>query len=375
MERAVDFKYSRCSAVLGTQLVLAGAVLLPPRVATAASVPFPSLATCHRAADTVGGMRKMLRGYHALCQQEMPDRPIDKVPLEPSDRGRSRTPRDVPADMLPLPEEFKDLDKMGAAVIYRAPPPVAPVNKVVWEPMEALTQLGGVTDDSVMEEDSADAPLSPNSPSNSGPGPRNPPPPRSLLLIHQLGTVSKMTANDERLGNDAMGVQGRRDNLEGVLAGVGGFGNQDDQRELTPDPDVGDLLNASFFLEPGVSQVQSLALHTDIGVYADDSVMHVGDADGTGATVDAGDRATGERMMVVVGDFEAVAEGFFADASAPSPLLLNQDALGVEVQVSEEAAKDGSEMGESLSAQEAVKLVAWRKAFNGIPHSSPDRAG
>ena len=184
-----------------------------------------------------------------------------------------------------------------------------------------------------------------------------------------------MTANEERLGNDAMGVQGRRDNLEGMLAGGGGFGNQDDQRELTPDPDEGDVLNASFFLEPGVSKVQSLALHTDIGVYADGSVMHVGDADGTGTTVNVGDRATGERLMVVVGDFEAVTKGFFVDASAPSPLLLNQDAFGFEVQVSEEAANDGSEMVESLSAQEAVKLVAWRKAFNRISHSSPDRAG
>ena len=107
---------------------------------------------------------------------------------------------------------------------------------------------------------------------------------------------------------------------------VGGFGNQDDQRELTPDPDVGDLLIASFFLEPGGSQVQSLGIDAEI--------------------------------MVDVGGFEAVVEGFFANASAPSPLLLDQDALGVQVQVSEEAAKDGSEMVESLSAQVAVKLVA-----------------
>jgi len=143
MERAVEFKYSSCSAVLGTQLALAGAVLLPPRVATAASVPFPSLANCRKAADTVGGMRKMLWHYHALRQQEMPDVQDDKVPLEPSDRGRFCTPRDVPADILPLPEEFKDLDKLGAPVIDHAPPPVFPVNKVVWEPMEALTQLDG----------------------------------------------------------------------------------------------------------------------------------------------------------------------------------------------------------------------------------------
>ena len=69
--------------------------------------------------------------------------------------------------------------------------------------------------------------------------------------------------------------------------------------------------------------------------------------------------ATKEEMVVNVGGFEAVVEGFFADASAPSPLLLDQDALGVEVQVSEEAAKDSSGMVESLSAQEALKLVAW----------------
>jgi len=195
MERAVAFKYSSCSAVLGTQLALAGAVLLPPRVATAASVPFPSLANCRKAADTVGGMRKMLRRYHALCQQEMPDVPDDKVPLEPSVRGRSCTPRDVPADILLLPEEFKDLDKMGAAVIDHAPPPVSPVNKIVWEPMEALTQLNGATDDSVLEEDSANAPLSPNSPSNAGS--RNPPPPRSPLLIHQLGYTFLMYSQEQ----------------------------------------------------------------------------------------------------------------------------------------------------------------------------------
>jgi len=114
-----------------------------------------------------------------------------------------------------------------------------------------------------------------------------------------------MTADDERLGNDAMGVQGSRASLEGVLAGGGGFGDQDDQRELTPEPDVGDLLSAFCFLEPGVSQVQS--------------------------------SATDEEMMLDVGGFEAVVQGFFADASAPSPLLLDQDVLGVEVQVSEKA--------------------------------------
>ena len=101
---------------------------------------------------------------------------------------------------------------------------------------------------------------------------------------------------------------------------------------------MGDLLNASFFLEIQVSQVQS--------------------------------SATDEEMMEDVGSCEAVVQGFFADASAPSLLLLDQDALGAEVQVSEEAAKNGSEMVESLSAQEKVKLVAWRKAFHRIPHKT-----
>jgi len=63
-------------------------------------------------------------------------------------------------------------------------------------------------------------PLSPTSPSKAGS--RNPPPPLSPLLI-QLRTVSKMTVYGERLGDDAMGVQGRRASLVGVLAGGVGF--------------------------------------------------------------------------------------------------------------------------------------------------------
>ena len=66
-----------------------------------------------------------------------------------------------------------------------------------------------------------------------------------------------MTCNGERLGDDVMGVQGSRASLAGVLAGGVGFGDQDDQRVLTPEPDVGDLFSASFSLEPGVSHVQS----------------------------------------------------------------------------------------------------------------------
>jgi len=62
-------------------------------------------------------------------------------------------------------------------------------------------------------------PLSPTSPSKAGS--RNPPPPLSTLLV-QLRTVSKMTAYGE-LGDDAMGKQGRRARFEGVLAGGVGF--------------------------------------------------------------------------------------------------------------------------------------------------------
>jgi len=43
----------------------------------------------------------------------------------------------------------------------------------------------------------------------------------------------------------------------------------------------------------------------------------------------------------------------------------------MEVQVSEEEAKDVSGVVDCLSAQEEVKLVAWRKAFNRIPHKPP----
>ena len=107
---------------------------------------------------------------------------------------------------------------------------------------------------------------------------------------------------------------------------------------LTPEPDVGDLLSASFSLEPGVSQVQS--------------------------------SATVEVLLLDVGGFESVAQGLFADASAPSPLKLDHDVLGVDVQLSEEAIKDGSEMVESLSVQEAVRLVSWRKTFRRIPYKT-----
>ena len=108
-----------------------------------------------------------------------------------------------------------------------------------------------------MEDDSDDAPPSLHSPSSTGSS--TPPPLCSPLSFRQLRTVPKKTNNDERQGNDTMGVQGGGADADGVMAGGGGFGIQDDHRELTTFPDAGDLLNASFFLEPEVLPVHSSA--------------------------------------------------------------------------------------------------------------------
>ena len=117
--------------------------------------------------------------------------------------------------------------------------------------------------------------------------------------------------------------------------------------------------------------MHSTALDTVVGVYADDSVMHVGDADGTVATVNTDDRAADEEMMVDLGGLEDIVEGFFADASAPSPLSLDQVSLGMEVQVPEEEATVSPGGVVSLTAQEKAKLTVWRQAFSRIPHKSP----
>jgi len=116
-----------------------------------------------------------------------------------------------------------------------------------------------------------------------------------------------------------MGVQGGGADADGVMAGGGGFGIQDDHRELTPFSNAGDLLNASFFLEPEVSPVHSSALDSVDGVHAEDSVMHVGDTDGTVAMVDMADRAADAEMMVDLGGLEDVVEGFFATVSTSLP--------------------------------------------------------
>ena len=106
------------------------------------------------------------------------------------------------------------------AVIALAPPLVGSVVTVIRAAMETLNQLDAAVDFIL--------PLSPTSPSKAGS--RNPPPPLSPLLI-QLRTVCKMTAYGiprpvsnmtvcgERLGDDAMGVQGSRARLAGMLAG------------------------------------------------------------------------------------------------------------------------------------------------------------
>ena len=106
------------------------------------------------------------------------------------------------------------ISKSDMATIDIEPPPVDLVFKVVRESMEALNQLDGAAGDFIL-------PLSPTSSSNAGS--RNPPPPLSTLLIHQLRTVPKMTADEERMGDDAMDVQGGQASLAGVLAGGVGF--------------------------------------------------------------------------------------------------------------------------------------------------------
>ena len=60
--------------------------------------------------------------------------------------------------------------------------------------------------------------------------------------------------------------------------------------------------------------------------------MEVGDTSGSLTTVDLGDGVAVEGMLEDVGDFEAVAAGFFVQAPSPSSLVSDQDALGVEVQ-------------------------------------------
>jgi len=101
--------------------------------------------------------------------------------------------------------------------------------------MTAPHQLDGAVENSDMEEDSADTPLTPfvlflllfaapNSPNNAGS--RNPPPLRSPLTIHQFQIVSNTTTNAEGLGNDAMGDQWDRADAGDMLVDVGGFGIQ-----------------------------------------------------------------------------------------------------------------------------------------------------
>jgi len=270
-------------------------------------------------------------------------------------------------DSVP-PEDFKDLDKMGSPTIHLSPSSIDPADKVVWEPMKALNQLDRATGDFIMEDNSDDTPPSLNSPRSTGS--RTPPPLCSPLSFRQLRTVHQKTNNDERQGNDAMNFQGGGADADGVMGGGVGLGIQDDHCELTPFPYAGDLLNASFSLELGVSPVHSSVVDSVVGVYAEDSVMHVGDTDGTIAMVDTDDRATDAVMMMDLGGLEDVVEGFFAPALAPSPVSLDQVTLGMEVQVPEEEAMVGPGVVAFLAAQEKAKLTAWQQAFSRIPHKS-----
>ena len=152
--------------------------------------------------------------------------------------------------------------------------------------------------------------------------------------------------------------------------GGGGFGIHVDHSKHTLVSDTGDLWNVSCCIEPGVSQVQSPSSVLDFGFDTVDSVMEVGDAGGSLTMVDLGNGVAVGGMLEDVSDFEAVAEGFFVQAPSPTSLVLDQDALGVEVQVPEEEVMDGPGVVESLAAQEEAKLVAWLKTFYRIPHKS-----
>jgi len=235
--------------------------------------------------------------------------------------------------------------------------------------------MDGAAGDFFLEADPANVPLSPNIPSNTGP--RKPPPlcsppsiyqlrkrcenndnqPIVLSPVHSSTIVYKKTTNDEGQGNDTMGVQGERADADGVQEGGGGFGMQVDHSEHTLVPDTGDLWNVSCSMEPGVSQMQSLSLVSDFGFDTVDSIMVVGDASSSLATVDLGDGVAVKGMPEDVGGFEAVAAGFFVQ-SPSSSLVFDQDALGAKVQVPEEEAMDGQGVVESLAAQEEAKLVA-----------------
>ena len=221
--------------------------------------------------------------------------------------------------------------------------------------MKALNQLDGAAGDFIMEDDSDDTPPSLNSPNSAGS--RTPPPLCSPLSFCQLCMVPKKTSNDERQGNDTLGVQGGGADADGVTVSGGGFGIQDDHGKLTHFPDVGDLLNVSFSLEPEVSRVHSLALDSVVGVYAEDSVMPVGDADGTVTMVDMDDQTADAEMMVDLGSLEDVVEVFFAGAPAPSPVSLDQVILGLEVQVPEEEVMVRPGVVAFFVAQEKAKLT------------------
>jgi len=131
------------------------------------------------------------------------------------------------ASLLTLPLSLTSPSKAGS----RSPhPPLSPF-LIQLCTVSKMTAYGELGDDAMGKQGrrtslagvlAGGVSLSPTSPSKADS--RNPPPPLSPLLV-QLCTVSTMIAYGE-LGDNAMGEQGRRASLAGVLVGGGGRGGR-----------------------------------------------------------------------------------------------------------------------------------------------------
>jgi len=191
-KRAVDLKRSNCPKVLAAHMALVGAISVPPPVVTAV----PGVAVLSESEMAKYYQLQLVQRDAVACASAVIVAWWKKVRRPSGD--------------------LKELDKLGIdlatslAAIDLAPHPVDLVVKDVQEPMEVRKQMDRAAGDFIL-------PLSPTSPSNVVS--HNPPQPRSPLLIHRLLKVPKVTCNGERLGDDAMGVQGSRVSLAGVLAG------------------------------------------------------------------------------------------------------------------------------------------------------------
>mmetsp|Transcript_73660 Transcript_73660/g.119562 ORF Transcript_73660/g.119562 Transcript_73660/m.119562 type:complete len:110 (-) Transcript_73660:812-1141(-) len=86
-----------------------------------------------------------MQRYNTLCHQESPDVPNDKVPLEPTGRGMSRTRRDASAEMLPLeapaptPPVCTALDQMSGA----SPASLSLLFSITSKPLSSRSGHGG----------------------------------------------------------------------------------------------------------------------------------------------------------------------------------------------------------------------------------------